>query len=406
MKQAGPLPPAAVDRILWPLLDGLEQVHNAGFLHRDIKPANILLDAEGNPTLIDFGASRAAMAGRSTALTAIFTPGYAAAEQMTSAKQGPWTDIYGLSATLYHAITGRTPPSAFDRMLDDAYEPLGKMAPPGFAPRPAGRPRCRTGRARQRPAAEHRRLAADPGPGRGARWRRHGGDRRLRRGQAVASCRCAAARRGACRGSAASACGSALPPRRSCCWPAATTRWSTTSVPRPRWRPAHRRRKSGAGRAAGGRGAAAEGPGGTGPPARRERAAPEKAEQEAAQRKQIEDETRRKIEAEMADKKRQEDEARQKADAEAAEKKRQEDEARQKAEADTAGQRQADEAAKKLAEAGESGLRLTVLDRQHMQVALNALGFATGSTNGTFGSRTRERSLRGRRRGTSRRPAT
>src|SRR5712664_2032156 len=129
----GKLTAEEVDRILWPLLDGLEQVHNAGFLHRDIKPANILLDAAGNPTLIDFGASRAAMAGRSTPLTAIFTPGYAAAEQMTSAKQGPWTDIYGLSATLYHAITGQTPPSAFDRMLDDAYQPLGKMPLPGFA---------------------------------------------------------------------------------------------------------------------------------------------------------------------------------------------------------------------------------------------------------------------------------
>ena len=123
-----------VDRILWPLLDGLEQVHAAGFLHRDIKPANILLDAAGSPTLIDFGASRAAMAGRSTALTAIFTPGYAAAEQMTSAKQGPWTDIYGLAATLYHAIAGKTPPSAFDRMLDDSYEPLAQLKPAGFSP--------------------------------------------------------------------------------------------------------------------------------------------------------------------------------------------------------------------------------------------------------------------------------
>src|SRR5215211_4096061 len=132
LKQAGTLPPAAIERILWPLLDGLEQVHGAGFLHRDIKPANILLDAAGQPTLIDFGASRAAMAGRSTALTAIFTPGYAAGEQMTSAKQGPWTDIYGLSATLYHAITGAAPPSAFDRMLDDEYQPLAKKAPPGF----------------------------------------------------------------------------------------------------------------------------------------------------------------------------------------------------------------------------------------------------------------------------------
>jgi serine/threonine protein kinase len=130
----GKLTPEEVDRILWPLLDGLEQVHNAGFLHRDIKPANILLDPAGNPTLIDFGASRAAMAGRSTALTAIFTPGYAAAEQMTSAKQGPWTDIYGLSATLYHAIAGKTPPSAFDRMLSDSYEPLAQLKPAGFSP--------------------------------------------------------------------------------------------------------------------------------------------------------------------------------------------------------------------------------------------------------------------------------
>ena len=129
----GKLSREEVDRILWPLLDGLEQVHNAGFLHRDIKPANILLDAAGNPTLIDFGASRAAMAGRSVALTAIFTPGYAAAEQMTSAKQGPWTDIYGLSATLYHAIVGRVPPSAFDRMLNDTYDTLARFNPKGFA---------------------------------------------------------------------------------------------------------------------------------------------------------------------------------------------------------------------------------------------------------------------------------
>ena len=132
IRQKGPLDAESVDRILWPLLDGLEQVHDAGFLHRDIKPANILLNARGAPTLIDFGASRAAMAGRTTAMTAIFTPGYAAAEQMTSARQGPWTDIYGLSATLYHAIVGRAPPSAFDRMLDDAYQPLARMALPGF----------------------------------------------------------------------------------------------------------------------------------------------------------------------------------------------------------------------------------------------------------------------------------
>src|SRR5215218_9166114 len=83
--QDGPLAPPAIERLLSPLLDGLEQVHDVGFLHRDIKPANIILDASGNPTLIDFGAARAALAGRTTAMTTIFTPGYAAGEQFTSA---------------------------------------------------------------------------------------------------------------------------------------------------------------------------------------------------------------------------------------------------------------------------------------------------------------------------------
>ena len=132
LRNNGPMGAEAIDRILWPLLDGLQQVHAAGFLHRDIKPANILLNVNGQPTLIDFGASRAATAGRTASMTAVFTPGYAAAEQFTAAKQGPWTDIYGLSATLYHAITGMIPPSAFDRMLDDTHVPLAARAPAGF----------------------------------------------------------------------------------------------------------------------------------------------------------------------------------------------------------------------------------------------------------------------------------
>ena len=67
----------------------LAAVHAAGFLHRDIKPANILLDAEDHATLIDFGASRVAVAGRSQNMTAVFTPGYGAVEQFTAATQGP-----------------------------------------------------------------------------------------------------------------------------------------------------------------------------------------------------------------------------------------------------------------------------------------------------------------------------
>ena len=134
LKRDGKLSPAIIQRMLDRLLDGLDAVHKTGFLHRDVKPANIILDANNNPTLIDFGASRSSMADRTAAMTAIFTPRYAAAEQLTSDKQGPWTDIYGLSATLYHAITGKAPPSSLERALNDAYEPLVKLSPEGYSP--------------------------------------------------------------------------------------------------------------------------------------------------------------------------------------------------------------------------------------------------------------------------------
>jgi serine/threonine protein kinase len=133
LKRDGKLPPQVVERLLERLLDGLEEVHKAGFLHRDIKPANIVLDTNNNPTLIDFGASRASIADRTAAMTAIFTPRYAAAEQLTSGRQGAWTDIYGLSATLYNAITGRSPPSSLERALKDSYEPLTRLSPAGFS---------------------------------------------------------------------------------------------------------------------------------------------------------------------------------------------------------------------------------------------------------------------------------
>ncbi|MBX9945816.1 MAG: serine/threonine protein kinase, partial [Reyranella sp.] len=109
---------AFIEKILPPLLDGLEQIHGVGFLHRDIKPANIMLGPDGSPTLIDFGASRADVAGRTQAMTAIFTPGFAAPEQSSAGKQGPWTDIYGLAATLYACIAGKPPPSAVERLLE------------------------------------------------------------------------------------------------------------------------------------------------------------------------------------------------------------------------------------------------------------------------------------------------
>jgi tetratricopeptide (TPR) repeat protein len=134
LRREGRLPQPVIERLLYPLLDGLERVHRANFLHRDIKPANILIDAEGAPALIDFGASRMALQGRTQAMTAIYTPGYAAFEQLSSLPQGPWTDIYALAGTLYHCIAGAPPPPSMDRMIKDRLVPAMEAGKGLYAP--------------------------------------------------------------------------------------------------------------------------------------------------------------------------------------------------------------------------------------------------------------------------------
>ncbi|MBL8674281.1 MAG: serine/threonine protein kinase, partial [Rhodospirillales bacterium] len=153
LKRHGTLSQDGIERLLHPLLAGLESVHHADFLHRDIKPANILIDEAGTPKLIDFGASRMAVQGRTQAMTAIFTPGYAAPEQMAlSGNQGPWSDIYALGATLHQCVSGVQPPSAIERMIEDRLAPASEIGRGRYAPgllaaidaalvlKPAGRP--------------------------------------------------------------------------------------------------------------------------------------------------------------------------------------------------------------------------------------------------------------------------
>jgi serine/threonine protein kinase len=104
-------------KIVLPLLSGLEQVHAAGFIHRNIKPDNIFLREDGSPVLLDFGSARQSIGQQTNPLTSIVSPGYAPFEQYYSKsdEQGPWTDIYGLAATMYRAICGRAPTDAVGR---------------------------------------------------------------------------------------------------------------------------------------------------------------------------------------------------------------------------------------------------------------------------------------------------
>jgi serine/threonine protein kinase len=96
--------------------EALAVVHKAGYLHRDLKPENIIVCEDGRVVLIDFGAARGYMAGKTGRMTVILTPGFAPLEQYAEqAQRGAYTDIYALGATLYYLLTGQVPVSAADR---------------------------------------------------------------------------------------------------------------------------------------------------------------------------------------------------------------------------------------------------------------------------------------------------
>jgi len=125
-----------LDRIVAPLLDALEVIHAADFLHRDIAPDNIIIRTDGSPVLIDFGSARGDIAKQTKTLSALVKPGYSPYEQYatTSSAQGPWTDIYSLGATLYHAMTGKRPPDAPSRMVADDMVPVRDAALSSYRP--------------------------------------------------------------------------------------------------------------------------------------------------------------------------------------------------------------------------------------------------------------------------------
>jgi serine/threonine protein kinase/HAMP domain-containing protein len=125
------IPEATMVALLAPLLEGLQVVHDSGYLHRDIKPDNIYVrDEDGSLVLLDFGAARQTAVEKAE-IGMVVTPGYGPIEQYAGGgRQGPWTDIYSLGATLFWLITGRKPLDAPSRLADPdplpSAEALGK----------------------------------------------------------------------------------------------------------------------------------------------------------------------------------------------------------------------------------------------------------------------------------------
>ena len=110
------------------LLQGLEAVHAHGLIHLDVKPANILVRAEHDPLLLDFGASRKFPAAPSNGRSKILTPGFSPIEQHDrKGELGPWSDIYALGASLRSFLDSKIPPPAIDRLSQDNLQPASKV---------------------------------------------------------------------------------------------------------------------------------------------------------------------------------------------------------------------------------------------------------------------------------------
>jgi serine/threonine protein kinase len=109
-----------VRHVFMHLLNGLREVHTHKLLHLDIKPANIYLRTDGSPVLLDFGAARQTLTNTRPKLAPMYTPGFAAPEQYREPDRlGPWTDVYGVGASMFACLAAFAPQAADARVQED-----------------------------------------------------------------------------------------------------------------------------------------------------------------------------------------------------------------------------------------------------------------------------------------------
>jgi len=114
------LPEEAIRVLSHQLLDALEHLHKKGIVYRDMKPQNILVTADTQVKLVDFGTARFYKAGKKKDTLLVGTPGYAPPEQYGQGQTDTRTDIYSLGATMYFMATATHPPEdRFDATIPE-----------------------------------------------------------------------------------------------------------------------------------------------------------------------------------------------------------------------------------------------------------------------------------------------
>lgn len=117
-----PYTAAETAKIMLPVLDALDAVHNKYVVHSDVSPGNIMRSGDGDIRLIDMGASKYFLESQPPVRAAFLKIDYAAPEQFRTAQkgisrdEGPWTDIYGAGATMYYLLTGHKPVDVLNRL--------------------------------------------------------------------------------------------------------------------------------------------------------------------------------------------------------------------------------------------------------------------------------------------------
>lgn len=116
----GAMPSDELLPLITPVIRDLIQVHKKGLLHRDISPDNLMLGTDNKLHMIDFGAAYFMSAPERQEMTVFLKSGFTPPEQYFSdGKLGAWTDIYGLCATIYYALTGLVPTESIRRLQND-----------------------------------------------------------------------------------------------------------------------------------------------------------------------------------------------------------------------------------------------------------------------------------------------